>query len=109
LQNLRASTRGIVEEAESQFAAYLKNVRLSPTELAKFRKYGLTAYNAARATTVMAERYNPQLGGYDGILQDPRLKAWLAAWLDRHKFSVSQLDGIVGCSFRFFADRMLHL
>jgi RecB family exonuclease len=109
LRDLNCREQSAQDAAEVQFAGYLRGLELNEQELEKFRRAGAGVYNAARGINVLASRSNHQLSIYDGILTDPRLQAWLAAWVDRHVFSVSQLDGIVGCSFRFFVERMLNL
>lgn len=109
LENARCPRENRRDGAEERFVNHLRGLELSSSELAKIRKSAPAAYAAARGISVMASRSAQELSAYDGILRDPQLTRWLANWVDRHTFSVSQLDRIVGCSFRFFADRMLNL
>ncbi len=97
------------ELAEKQFVQNMRGLQLGEDELGRFERYGQSVASGARGLTVLAARSHSRLSVYDGILTDTRLKNWLSDWMARHTFSVSQLDGIVGCSFRFFADRMLNL
>lgn len=106
--------RGVAEEspresAEKHFVENLRGLQLGDDDLRRFERYGQSVASGARGLTVLAARSHSRLSVYDGILTDSVLKKWLSDWMARHTFSVSQLDGIVGCSFRFFADRMLNL
>ncbi len=96
-------------QANADFVENLKGLILTDGELKRFRQRGSMAFNVAANISVIASRSRPKLSSYDGIILDPNLQTWLADWTDRHIYSVSQLDAVVGCSFRFFVQRMLNL
>jgi len=109
LRKNRAAGRGRVAIAQTEMAEALRGLELSDSEVRRFAARGEAVFNIANGIAVQTSRSRSQLSAHDGIITDPQLKQWLASWVDRHTFSVSQLDGIVGCSFRFFADRLLNL
>lgn len=109
LQSMEAPLEGHVGRAQKAFVENLRGLLLSEDELQSLRKKSLRAYQVAHSTSLLANRAQAHLGGYDGVISDPVLKPWLRQWADRHIYSVSQLDTVVGCSFRFFAERILNL
>lgn len=86
----------------------LKGIVLSPGEIARFSLRGSHAEHLIHGLTVQNARSSTHLTAYDGTIVDEQLNDWLRRWTDSHIFSVSQLDGLVGCSFRFFLERILH-
>jgi RecB family exonuclease len=109
LAGMKANTYGSGHQLQQELVESLRGLVLTPGEVQRFAQRGRLMFNIASNMSVHASRAQAQMSGYDGIITDPHLKEWLAHWADRHIYSVSQLDSIVGCSFRFFVDRMLHL
>lgn len=93
----------------AEVSQLLKGVQLTEGELKRFARRGSAVYNLAHTASVVSARSAAELGAHDGVIRDSRLRKWVADWAARHIYSVSQLDAIVGCSFRFYVERMLNL
>ncbi len=109
LNRMNAQQHFSGRQEQLELVENLKGLVLTESELKRFRQRGPLAFNIAANISVLASRSKAQMAGYDGILVDPALRGWLENWADRHIYSVSQLDAVVGCSFRFFVQRMLNL
>lgn len=102
-------SNGDLNHPISELVHSIKGLTFTDSELRRFSRRGALIHNIAFTTNVMAHRAIPDLSSYDGIITDPQLKTWLSSWAQRHIYSVSQLDTVVGCSFRFFGERILNL
>lgn len=99
---------GVVEEPEKA---------ASPRDVAKALSFRgevppeLTSFTAPLepAIAVEARRYSAaEFGPFDGALEDPAAQsAVLAAFGERHSYSVSQLETYLHCPFQFFVARLL--
>ncbi len=109
LKHMGARLEGKVGRRQAELVENLRGLILSENELQRLHRRSPRAYQVAHGISLLAQRSHAHLGGYDGVITDPVLKPWLRQWAARHIYSVSQLDTIVGCSFRFFVERILNL
>lgn len=89
------------EDGAKECPEALVNRRMSSTEAAILENivHNLNAEQERRRSDA--------LGNYDGFIEDPKLLRYLSQRAESHVHSVSQLDALVQCPFRYFVEYVL--
>jgi RecB family exonuclease len=99
-------------ELECDLGAHLREIagRVTQVRTEPFALASKTGQNIAWCTAANADRESADtMGMFDGFIRDAGACKYIGDFIDRHVWSPTQLDSLVQCRFRFFAERILRL